>query len=267
MDTIMITGAAGRIATVARRALRDHPARLRLVDLREAEELADDEEMIVGDCADLETMRRASEGVDCVIHLAGIPTEAPWEELLPANYVSTYNAFEAARLGGAKRFIFASSNHAVGYHDVREVLGPEAEPRPDGLYGVAKVFGEALGRLYSDRHGLEVCSLRIGSFRERPLNQRELATWISPRDMGQLIRRCVDAPPFRYFAAYGVSANRRRRWTNGELDEWLGYRPEDDAEIYAAELSGPEHEEGPIGGRFHGGPYCDPDFKGSPRPR
>lgn len=223
--------------------------------------------MVLADCAELDAMCRATEGVDCVIHLAGIPTEAPWDELLPANYVSTYNVFEAARRAGTRRIIFASSNHAVGYHDVSETLDRNAEPRPDGLYGVAKVFGEALGRLYTDRHGMEVCSLRIGSFRERPLNQRELATWISPRDMAQLIRRCVDAPAFRYFAAYGVSANRRRRWTNGDLDVWLGYAPQDDAEVYASGLSGSEYQEGTIGGRFHGGPYCEPDFKGAARVR
>ncbi len=265
METILITGAAGRIGTAARSALRDHPATLRLLDLKEAAEPADAEEMIVADCADFAAMSRACQGVDCVIHLAGIPTEAAWDDLLPANYVSTYNAFEAARRAGVRRFVFASSNHAVGYHPVEDVLDASVEPRPDGLYGVAKVFGEALGRLYSDRHGMQVCSLRIGSFRERPLNQRELATWISHRDMGQLIRRCVDAPDFTYFVAYGVSANTRSRWTNGELGEWLGYRPEDDAEVFASELDGPEYAEGEVAGRYHGGPYCEPGFAGSAR--
>ena len=40
-----------------------------------------------------------------------------------------------------------------------------AELRPDSLYGVSKVYGEALGRMYMERYGLRVFCLRIGAVR------------------------------------------------------------------------------------------------------
>ena len=55
-------------------------------------------------------------GIDCVVHLAGIPTEAPWDDILQLNIGGRYNVFEAARRQGVKKVIFASSNHAVGFH-------------------------------------------------------------------------------------------------------------------------------------------------------
>ncbi len=126
--------------------------------------------------------------IDCVVHLAGASVESPWDKVLPLNIEGCYNTFEAARRQGVKRVIFASSNHAVGFHrrerfidntvlprpdtryGVSKVFGERfidntVLPRPDTRYGVSKVFGEAVGRLYADKYGLSVACLRIGTFR------------------------------------------------------------------------------------------------------
>jgi uronate dehydrogenase len=104
------------------------------------------------------------------------------------------------------------------------------------MYGVTKCFAEATGRLYADKAGLEVICLRIGFFRDRPLEERHLAVWISHADMARLVRCAIEAPNIRYEVVYGVSNNTRRFWDLTRAREVLGYEPQDDAEAYAAEL-------------------------------
>lgn len=111
-----------------------------------------------------------------VVHLAGsAEVEAPWDSVLNDNIAGTRNVFEAARVAGVRRVVFASSNHVTGaYEGFPPALHLKPEPRkitvddsicPDSLYGVSKVFGEALARYYSERFGLEAVCLRIGSGR------------------------------------------------------------------------------------------------------
>ena len=71
--------------------------------------------------------------------------------------------FEAARRAGVPRVVFASSNHAVGFHPAVDPVPDDLPPRPDTYYGVSKVAGEALGSLFHDRYGLDVVCLRIGT--------------------------------------------------------------------------------------------------------
>ena len=91
------------------------------------------------------------EGIDCVIHLAGMPEEDAWEKILPLNIEGCYNVFKAARRQGVRRMVFASSNHAIGFHRQETFIDTLVETRPDRRYGVSKVFGEALGRMYADK--------------------------------------------------------------------------------------------------------------------
>ena len=77
----------------------------------------------------------AMAGIDCVVHLAGMPTEAPWEEVLRLNIEGCYNVFEAARRGGVRQIVFASSNHAIGFHRRERFIDTNVVPRPDTRYG------------------------------------------------------------------------------------------------------------------------------------
>ncbi len=132
------------------------------------------------------------------------------------NIEGCYNVFEAARRQNVRRVVFASSNHAIGYHRREKFLDDTVQPRPDSLYGVSKVFGEALGRMYADKYGMSVACLRIGTFRtpDRPSEARQLLTWISHRDMAQLTARCVEHASYHFTVVYGVSNNLRNRWDN-----------------------------------------------------
>lgn len=260
---LLITGAAGAIGRVLRQGLAGRYDLVRLADIAPQAPAGPGEECVTFDGNDLEATVSACSGIDCIVHLAGIPNEPEedaWEKLLRNNIVVTRNVFEAARRAGVRRIVFASSNHFVGFLRRDVVADATAPMRPDTLYGVTKVFGEALGRLYADKHGLSVACLRIGSFRERPEDRRQLATWLSHRDAVQLFRRCIEAPDYPFLVAYGVSDNVAGFWSNRGL-EWLGYAPEDRGEDHAASLAGAS-EEDPLSGRFHGGTFCAIDFTG-----
>jgi uronate dehydrogenase len=263
MQHVLITGAAGRIGSVLREGLRGAYPVLRLSDIRPLGEAQAGEELDAADLRDLDQMVAAMEGVDAVVHLGGVPEEDAWEPVHNLNLVGCYHVFEAARRQGVKRMVFASSNHVIGYYRRPERIGPDVPPRPDSRYGVSKVFGEALGRLYADKHGIGCVSLRIGSFQPKPKNVRMLSTWISHRDTVQLVRRSLDAPEVHFEVVYGVSNNDRNWWDNPG-GERIGYKPEDNAEDYAEEILGqmaPEDE--PETERlFHGGEFCGMEFSG-----
>lgn len=264
---ILLTGAAGEIGSVLRPALRGAADSLRLLDRRPVPPGGAEEEIVQGDLSDPGVAEAAVSGVDCVIHLAGIPreTDGTPEQILQTNVVACHGLFEVARRAGVRRLVFASSNHVIGFYPADRRVGTEEPVRPDGFYGVSKVFGEALGRLYADKYGMDVACLRIGAFRARPRNARELGAWISHRDMAQLARRCVEAPPFGFLTLYGVSANRRALWGgDGAARATIGYAPEDDAEDFAAELESVPAPGGAIAAAFHGGSVCALGFEGDP---
>ena len=127
-----------------------------------------------------------------------------------------------------------------------------------------QVFGEALGRLYADKYGMSVACLRIGSFRtpDRPAAPPSVDLG-SHRDLVQLIQRCIDHPDYHFLVAYGVSANARSRWDNKNVD-FLGYRPLDNAEVFAPELLAQGLAEDELEAQFHGGPNCRIEFSGDP---
>ena len=237
MKRVLLTGAAGDVGGRLRRLLKPVYAELRLSDLKPPADLAADEPFLPADLARLEQVEGILEGVEGIVHLGGFSREASWETILQANIIGCYNLFEAARRRGVARVVFASSNHAVGFHTPDEFPLPEAiVPFPDTYYGVSKVAGEALGALYAKRYGLDVISIRILSCFERPKNLRMLATWLSPDDCARLLEACLAADKPGYRVVYGVSANTRGGWVSLDEARALGYEPKDDSEAFAAEL-------------------------------
>jgi uronate dehydrogenase len=200
-------------------------------------------------------MERAMQGIECAIHLAGIPQDDTWPALRDANIDGVHALFEAARRSHLRRVVLASSHHTIAFTPLGEFVPIDSEYRPTGLYGVTKAFGEAMGRLYSMKHGLEVICLRIGAFQPVPQDHRQLFTWISPRDMAQLAIRSVDARDVSFLTVFGVSGNNRNPYDRAGWDV-LGYAPQDDAERFlgsSPDLMGHPTRESD---RFYGGAAC-----------
>jgi uronate dehydrogenase len=256
---VLITGAAGSIGRALRTGLRGHYPVLRLLDVAPQKAAEPGEEVITLDLNDRVAAEAAMKDVDIVIHLAAISREAGFEEILAGNITTIYSVFEGARRAGVRRVVFASSHHVTGFYPRGEAVGPDDPVRPDSLYGVSKVFGEALGRLYAEKYGLQVVCLRIGSFSERPTRPRQLSTWLSPRDCLQLVRCCLDAPAVGFMIVYGVSAN-TRSWWKDEAAARLGYRPQDNAEEFAGHVEEPPPgAPSKLADRLQGGSFVERD--------
>ena len=244
---VLVTGAAGQIGGIIRDKLgyRYDLAGLDVVDCGW-------ETSFAADIADLDAIRPAFEGVDAVVHLGADPSpQAVWESVLPNNIVGARNVYEAARLAGARRVVFASTNHVVGFYPLKEDpykaiydgrLGEVRRPfrmlddkdsRPDSLYGVSKSFGEALGSYYHDQFGLSVISLRIGWVMtpdDPAFEPAALSLWLSHRDAAQLVQKAIEAPRSAGFAiVYGMSRNALRIWDIESGEREIGFAPQDGA--------------------------------------
>ncbi len=234
--SILITGAAGDVGSALRPYMR-HDYHLRLqYRQRPLSDMTSNEEGIQGEIEDSDAVMRMVEGVDAIVHLAAERSAfAGWEAVRGPNIDGTYNIFEAARRTGVSKVIFASSNHAMGMYDQDKAwpIFPNQPVRPDGYYGVSKAFGEALARYYADAFGMSMICLRIGWVLDRPHNEMALRMWLSPRDLGQIVRLSVETPQ-RFGLYYGVSNNQRRKWDIENVRRELGYAPVDDSEEFAA---------------------------------
>jgi uronate dehydrogenase len=191
--------------------------------------------LVLGDSFDRALLDEALAGCVAVVHLAAVPHEAPVAEIAASHVTGLTAVLDATLRAGIDRFVFASSNHAVGFTPRQERVGTGTRPRPDSYYGVGKVAGEALCSLYSDQHGLRTAALRIGSFQPRPLTRRHLSTWLSPGDLVRAVDACLRHPALSCATLYGISAN-TRGWWDLAPGRALGYEPQDDAEDFAAEI-------------------------------
>ena len=202
----------------------------------------------------METLVNAMQDVDVVVHMAADPrADAPWDGVLHSNIIGTRNVFEAARLSGVERVVYASSIMVSWGYFAEEpyksifegrydALSPDDIPkvthewptRPTDMYPASKVWGEAMARVYADIHGLSVICLRIGWVNDEDAPHTfgwARAGWCSKRDIAQLVERSIQAPAdVRFDIFYGLSNN---TWNWADIDharEVLGYDPEDNAE-------------------------------------
>jgi uronate dehydrogenase len=230
---LLLTGAAGGLGRVLRPRLKAMCRTLRVSDIAELGTAAAGEEVQRVDLADKAAVIALLQGVDAAVHLGGVSTEHAFETVLPANIVGTFHVYEAARLAGTQRIVFASSNHVTGFYRQDETIAPQSMPRPDGYYGLSKAFGENLAQFYFDRYGLETVSLRIGSSFPEPKDRRMLATWLSYDDLERLVVAALTAPAVGHTVIYGMSDNRLTWWDNASARH-VGYRPRDSSDAFRA---------------------------------
>ena len=261
MKKLVLTGAAGRLGSYLREPLSKLCDELVSTDIVEdVGQLYDGETYMRADLAKMDDIAPVLDGAEMVIHFGAIVDEKPFEELLGPNFVGSYNIWEAGYKAGVRRIVYASSIHAVGMHLKSDFIGIDAEHRPDTFYGLAKCFTEDLGRMYWDKRGLESVHLRILSCAQVN-NTRALGSWLSYDDLIQLVTRAIDTPSVGFSIIYGVSNNDRAPVDNAKAS-FLGYRPVDNAEVFAAELLA---QEGPVdttdpGQMCHGGPFAKVDL-------
>jgi len=226
-----MTGAAGGLGQAMRSRLNANCDTLRLSDLSPLEAAQAGEEVVQADLSDMTQVQAMVAGCQAIVHFGGISVEQPWASILQANIIGLYNLYEAARQHGVKRVVFASSNHVMGFYRQNEVVDARSPPRPDGLYGLSKAFGEDISRLYFDRYGIETACLRIGSSYPEPRDRRMLATWLSFDDLHRLITACLTTPVLGHSIIYGTSDN-SVSWYDNHLARHIGYRPLDSSDVF-----------------------------------
>ena len=229
---ILLTGAAGGLGKVLRERIKPWADVVRLSDVADMGPAGPGEEIVQCDLADKQAVLALLEGVDAVLHFGGISTEKAFEPIMQANILGVANLYEALHKAGTRRVVFASSNHAIGYHPVTTVLDADSPTRPDSYYGLSKVFGEQIARYYFDRFGIETVCVRIGSSFPEPANKRMMSTFLSYDDLTELLRCALFAPRVGHTIVYGQSDNDSTWWDN-RLASHLGYKPKDSSSKFA----------------------------------
>ena len=230
-NRILLTGAAGGLGQALRPRLKANCTVLRCADRVAFDSAGEQEEFVLAELADANAVMAMMQGVDAVVHLGGVSTEAAFEPILQANIIGMYNLYEAARKQGTKRIIFASSNHVTGYYKQSETINASHPPRPDGLYGVSKAFGEDLSRFYFDRYGIETACVRIGSSFPEPKDRRMLASWLSYDDLHRLVTACLTTPVLGHSIIFGMSNNAVTWWNNAHAKH-IGFIPRDSSDAF-----------------------------------
>jgi len=254
---ILVTGAAGRLGRASRRPLRQAGHQLRIADLpASALEPQEGEEALTGNLCEPAVMDRALQGVEVVVHWAAALNVPDHNLVLENNQRMVCELYEGARRHGVRRIVYASSNHAFGLHELGTRLRLDAPYRADSYYGLSKVWGEELGRMYWTKHGIETVALRIGTFMNLPpRNVRELSSWLGLDDLEQLVRLAVEVPGVTFAPVWGISANTRAYYDLTETNA-IGYAPRQNAEDFASSLpseAAPAPDD--VASRFQGGKF------------
>ena len=261
---VLLTGASGNLGRMLAKALSAKGWTLRLTDISPfPDPVPAGATFTRADLNDGVALLRLAEGCGAIVHMGGISTEKPFEDVLGPNIRGLYHVYEAARREGA-RVIFASSNHSVGFHERTGTIDVEAPFRPDGFYGLSKAYGELMGRLYWFKHGVESVFLRIGSCFPEPVNARMLASWLSYPDLARLVVGCVTTERVGCRVVWGASDNAAMTWWRDDDRAAVGWAPGDSADPFAGQLAGKVSGDA-IEERYMGGNFCSLDYsRGAP---
>ena len=244
---ILVTGMSGLIGGAAGEVLRKEHE-LTALNRGNVEGVSTHQ----ADIGDFELIRGAFDTQAMVVHLAAKAGENyTWAELRDTNVEGTRNVFKAATDAGVRRVVYASSGATAAgweqdepyralvegrYGDLPEnwpLITEEMPPRPRGIYGATKVWGEALAQHFADTTETGFISIRIGyvNAQDRPTNARQRSVWCSQRDVVSAILASVQAPlELRNDVFFANSSNRYGYRDLGHADAAVGFRPQDAAE-------------------------------------
>ena len=240
---VLITGASGLIGGLVLNALGGKYEFSALNRRR-----VDGVPCLQADISDYDAILPAFEGIHTVLHLSAY-THQPneWDGNLAVNIAGTYNVYEASQRNGVKRIVLASSGDTMTgyerefpYGDLAAGQYDRVPPewtmithrwpvRPKSLYGVSKVFDEALGRYFADAYDISVLCIRLGAVldTDRPKLVRHFPGYLSQADCVQMIEKCLDAPESLRYDIFDAISNNRWRWRDtSHARQVLGWEPQ-----------------------------------------
>jgi len=163
---VLVTGGAGFIGSNLVNALIDRGLRVRIVDnltTGKRSQLDPRAQLFEADIRDIDAIRPAFAGVDCVFHVAALPRvplsiEKPVETHM-VNVVGTLNVLIAARDAGVRRVVYSGSSSAYG-DQPRLPLREDMTPNPLNPYALQKLTGEYYVRLFHRLFSMQTLTLR-----------------------------------------------------------------------------------------------------------
>lgn len=161
--TVLLTGGTGFVGSHVAAALAARSLRLRCTvressDTRWLDPLG--VETTVADVTDPDAIRAALEGVDVVIHGAGVTKAPDPDTYFRVNTEGTLSFAKAAAAAGVQRFVFVSSLAARGPDPREAEPGCRVPDSPESPYGMSKLTAEERLSAFSDR--MDVIILRPG---------------------------------------------------------------------------------------------------------
>jgi len=236
-NTVLVVGSAGRIGQAVIAGLKARNLSARGFDRVATPGL---EDFVIGDIKEGEALKKAAVGVGTLIHLAATTDDVPdvVHDLIPNNIIGLYHVMEAARLGGVRRIILASSGQVNWWQRISGPLPVRASdpPSPRYWYGACKVFMEGIGRGFSETHGISVIVARLGwcpRTREHiaEIGNTEWAkdVYFSPNDAARFFAACVQATAdIRFAILYATSRPIKVNYFDLESTKQLvGYEPQE----------------------------------------
>lgn len=162
----MVTGGAGFVGSNLVDRLVADGLRVRVLDnfaTGRRDRLNPAAELVEADIRDLNQIRPAFSGIDCVFHTAALPRvplsiEKPVETHM-VNVIGTLNVLIAARDASVRRVVYSGSSSAYGNQSTLP-LREEMKPNPLNPYALQKLTGEEYVRLFHELFGLQTLTLR-----------------------------------------------------------------------------------------------------------
>ena len=260
-NKVLVTGASGHLGGMLFRSLANLGYKKIIGTDIKKKNIQKNQKFILADLKNIKATIKMTRGIYAIVHFGAIPVEDTQPNILHNNIIGTYNLFEAARINKVKRIIFASSNHAIGFHRRKLKLNQHSNQRPDSHYGLSKAFGEQLSRFYADKFNIKSMCIRIGSCLKKPEDRRHLSTWISYGDLTQLVDIGIKNKIIHHEIVYGVSRNKKSWWNNSRAYQ-LGYKPGDSADKFDISLLSKNEYKDKMALLFQGGVFTSANFKG-----
>lgn len=144
--------------------------------------------MAEADIRDGEALRELCSGADVIYHLAaqsnvmGAVSDLSYS--FATNVAGTVNVLEAARAGGVRRVVFASSREVYGEVE-RLPVAEDAPLNSKNAYGASKAAGELYARVFLNTYGVETAVLRLANVYGPRDRDRVIPLWLDAAAQGQ----------------------------------------------------------------------------------
>ncbi|UPQ83393.1 NAD-dependent epimerase/dehydratase family protein [Pseudomonas knackmussii] len=167
---ILVTGGAGFIGSNLVDALVARGYSVRVLDNLSTGKRSNlptgaNVELIEGDVADAQLVRRAVQGCGAVVHLAAVASvQASVDDPVgthQSNFVGTLNLCEAMREAGVRRVVFASSAAVYGNNGEGQAIDEDVTKAPLTPYAADKLASEHYLDFYRRQHGLDPVVFRF----------------------------------------------------------------------------------------------------------